>query len=254
MGPDDQGEALNRFERQTALPMLVLALAIVPLLVIPAVYSLSPGTETTFEALSWFIWAAFTVEYLIRLYLAPAKGRFIANNKIDLLVIIIPFLRPLRVLRSARALRVLRAARGAAFLLRAMDATRDVITRHKLHYALSVTIVSVVAGALMVESFERGAADSNIESVPDAIWWAITTVTTVGYGDRFPVTAGGRAIAVVLMVLGIAVFGLLAGSLASYFFERQEQEKIDPRFQEIIDRLDHIERALENDPREFDQD
>jgi voltage-gated potassium channel len=213
----DKAEALERFERQTALPMLILALAIIPLLLIPTIYELSEGVETTFIALDWFIWAAFLLEYGIRLYLAPNKRRFIVANKIDLVVIVLPFLRPLRVVRSARALRVLQAARGATFLIRGIKAAQDVLTRHKLNYVLTITLVAIVAGAFMVEAFERDAPDSNIESVPDAVWYAITTVTTVGYGDRFPVTAGGRAVAVVLMVLGIAVFGFLAGSLASFF-------------------------------------
>jgi len=242
----DKPDALERFERQTAVPMLVLSLAIIPLLLIPLVANLSPGVESTFIALDWFIWAAFLIEYCIRLYLAPRKGRFIASNKIDLVVIVLPFLRPLRVFRSVRAARVLRAARGAAVLLRGLGAARDVLTRHKLNYVLTITLVCVVVGALMVESFERGAPESNIDSIPDAIWWAITTVTTVGYGDRFPVTAGGRAVAVVLMVLGIALFGLLAGSLASFFFERQEEEKVDPQLKEINARLERIEAMLED--------
>jgi hypothetical protein len=83
-----------------------------------------------FFALDWFIWAVFAVEYGIRLYLAPAKGRFVRSNVIDLVVIVVPFLRPLRVARSARMVRVLRAARIGAFLLRGLDAARDVLTRH----------------------------------------------------------------------------------------------------------------------------
>jgi voltage-gated potassium channel len=236
--------AQERFERHTAVPMLILSLAIIPLLLIPLLVDLPSGTESTLIAIDWFIWAVFFIEYGIRLYLAPRKAKFIASNKIDLVVIVLPFLRPLRVFQSVRAARVLRAARGVAVLLRAIDAARDVLTRHKLHYVLTVTLVSVVTGALMVEAFERDAPDSNIHSIPDAIWWATTTVTTVGYGDRFPVTAGGRAVATVLMILGIALFGLLAGSLASFFFERQEEQKIDPQLKEINDRLEHIEAML----------
>jgi voltage-gated potassium channel len=92
-GPD----ALEKFERQTAVPMLILSLAIIPLLLIPAVADVSPGVESTFIALDWFIWAAFLIEYGIRLYLVPQKRRFITSNKIDLVVIVLPFLRPLRV-------------------------------------------------------------------------------------------------------------------------------------------------------------
>lgn len=75
------------------------------------------------------------------------------------------------------------------------NAAKDILTKHQLGYALLVTLFAVVGGGLLVESFERGVEDANITSLPDGIWWAVTTVTTVGYGDRFPVTAGGRAIA-----------------------------------------------------------
>jgi voltage-gated potassium channel len=110
-------DALERFERQTAIPMLVLSLAIIPLLVFPLVANLSVATESTFIALDWLIWAAFALEYGVRLWLAPEKLNFIRRNRLDLVVIVLPFLRPLRVVRSARALRVLRAARAATILV-----------------------------------------------------------------------------------------------------------------------------------------
>lgn len=238
-------DALKRFERQTAIPMLVLSLAIIPLLLIPLIWELSPRLDTTFVAIDWFIWAAFAVEYGARLYLAPAKWAFVKRNKIDLVVIVLPFLRPLRVVRSARALRILRAARVVSFIGRGFDAAKDVLTRHKLHYALAITIAVVVGGAMLVESFEGGAPNGNIGSVPDALWWAVTTVTTVGYGDRFPTTPAGRGVGVVLMIVGIALFGFLAGSLASFFLERREETEVDPKLAEISERLERIEHALE---------
>jgi voltage-gated potassium channel len=242
---DSQSEALERFERQTAIPMLVLSLAIIPLLLVPLIWDLPSGLDATFLALDWFIWAAFVVEYGIRLYLAPARWTFVKRHKLDLVVIVLPFLRPLRVVRSARALRVLRAARVVALIGRGFEAARDVLTRHKLHYALAVTLAVVVGAALLVESFERGAPEANIKSVPDALWWAVTTVTTVGYGDRFPITPAGRGVGVVLMIVGIALFGFLAGSLASFFLERREESEVDPKLAEISERLERIEQALQ---------
>ncbi len=244
-------EALDRFERQTAWPMLILSLGILPLLIIPLVADLSRTAETTLFALDWIIWAAFALEYGIRLYLAPVKGEFVRHNVIDLIVVIVPFLRPLRVVRSARAVRLLRAARGGVFLLRGVDAVRDVLRRHKLHYTLLVAMVVVVASALLVEEFERGIPGANIRKLPDALWWAVTTITTVGYGDRFPVSAAGRGIAVVLMFVGVGIFGLLAASLASFFIERdleqdqrEGEREVDSRFEDIGARLERIERLL----------
>jgi voltage-gated potassium channel len=245
---EDRAEALIRFERQTAIPMLILSLAIIPLIVIPLIWDVPSTVAATLLALDWFIWAAFALEYGVRLYLAPKKWPFVRSNKIDLVVVILPFLRPLRVLRSARALRVGRAVRAAVLLGRAIDAGRDVLTRHKLHYALVVTGGVVIGAAFVVEAFERGAQGANITSIPDAIWWAITTVTTVGYGDRYPTTAGGRGVAAALMVFGIALFGFLAGTLASFFLERRDEAEIDPKLEAITKRLAAIEQLLSRSP------
>ncbi len=237
-------EALDRFERQTAWPMMALALAIIPLLVVPLLVDLSPGVETTFFALDWLIWVVFVLEYGIRLYLAPNKRHFVSHNIIDLLFVLIPFLRPLRVLRSARAFALLRATRGMVVLLRAVDAVQDVLKRHKLGYTLLIAMVVVVGSGLLVATIEEASPDRNITSIPDGLWWAVTTITTVGYGDRFPVTPIGRAIGAGVMILGIGLFGLLAASLASLLVEKDLDRELDPQIAEINGRLERIERLL----------
>ena len=185
------------------------------------------------------------VEYGVRQYLAPQERLFVRHNIIDLIVVVVPFLRPLRVVRSARALRVLRAAKGATLLLRAIDAVQDVLKRHKLGYTLLIAFVVVGAGLLVTE-LERGNPEGDINSIPDGLWWAITTITTVGYGDRFPVTSLGRAVGAVVMILGIGLFGLLAASLASFLVEKDLAKEIDPQMEELDSRLARIEALLEN--------
>ena len=109
-------EALQRFERAVELPLLVLALAMIPLLVLPLLLDLASGVESAFIAADWFIWAVFAFEYVVRLVLTPNRWRFVRREWPDLLIIALPFLRPLRIVRSARALRALRLLRLAAFL------------------------------------------------------------------------------------------------------------------------------------------
>lgn len=118
------------------------------------------------------------------------------RNVIDLLVVVLPFLRPLRFLRFGRAVRL------AVVLARTGKAARVVLTRHKLQYVLLVALVVVIGAAALVVQLERGAPERNIDSFAEALWWGVTTVTTVGYGDTYPVTAAGRGIAAVLMVRG----------------------------------------------------
>jgi voltage-gated potassium channel len=227
--------------------MLVLSLAIIPLLIVPLVADLSHATETAFFSLDWIIWALFAVEYGIRLYLAPEKSRFVRSNIIDLVVVVIPFLRPLRVARSARLLRLIALARVGVFLLRGLAAVRAVLTRHKLHYSLLIVTIVTLGAGVLVWVVETDEPDPNIESVGDGLWWAITTLTTVGYGDRFPTSPMGRGIAVVLMLVGVGLLGLLAATLASIFIgrDRVEEPEPNPELREVLDRLERIERRLD---------
>jgi voltage-gated potassium channel len=117
---------------------------------------------------------------------------------------------------------------------------------------LIVLVLNLIAAAMVLE-FERGNPDANIDSYPDALWWAATTITTVGYGDRFPMSPAGRGVAVVLMIAGIAMFGVITASIAAYFVEQKAEEDLAGRLDQIMERLDRIEPRLPNEdeqPRE----
>jgi voltage-gated potassium channel len=98
----------------------------------------------------------------------------------------------------------------------------------------------IFACSALVLSFEHQAKGSNIHNFGDALWWAIVTVTTVGYGDKYPVTAGGRGVATVLMFVGIGLIGVLTATVASYFVE----QGADDDRAELIERLDRMEAML----------
>jgi voltage-gated potassium channel len=109
-------------------------------------------------------------------------------------------------------------------------------------------------GAWLVLLFEQKAAGSNIHSYKDALWWAVVTVTTVGYGDRFPVSDGGRLVAVVLMMVGIGLIGVLTATVASFFVQEHTDankdqlqaahEDLGTRLDDIDGRLAHLETVL----------
>ena len=240
--PTARQVALERFERATELPLLILALAMIPLLLAPVVIDLNDTAKAAVLALDWFIWAAFAFEYVIRLALTDQRARFVRRQWPDLLIIVLPFLRPLRIMRSARALRLLRLGRLAAILTVVTRESRRLLTRHKLHYALLTTGVMIVGCALLVHAVEDGHGGS-IDSVGDSLWWAITTVTTVGYGDTFPVTPARRGIAAVLMATGIALFGVLTANLAALLVDQGASET-DEDGTSIAARLDRIEAQL----------
>lgn len=230
-------DAFDRFSAAVELPLTVLSLLWLPVLIIPFGVHLAPDIADTFEAIDYFVWAAFVVEYLTKLYLSPARGRFITHHLLDLAVIALPLLRPLRVLRL---LRLFNLARAGVALANAVRRLRSVLTHRGLHFVLATVLGLIFVMAALELSFEHSAHGSSIHSYGDALWWAIVTVTTVGYGDRVPATAGGRGIAVVLMLVGIGLVGVLTATVASYFVE----EKADRDKVEVDERLDRIERLL----------
>ena len=240
------GEALDRFTRATELPLLVLAIAMVPLIVAPLVFDLSDGAERAVLAADWIIWAIFAVELGVRTYLAPTRASYLVHHWYDVVIVAVPFLRPLRAVRSARALRFLRVVRLAAFLGRIRDTALTVLTRHRLDYALATAVLVVFVSAGLMTRIEANEGGS-IDSFGAALWWAFVTVTTVGYGDYSPVTAAGRGIAIVLMLLGICLFGIIAANIAAYVVTEQDDEQTAALLEEIHQlraQVDRLERSL----------
>jgi voltage-gated potassium channel len=187
----------------------------------------------------------------VRFTLTPDRPRFVRTHLFDLAVVVLPFLRPLRALRALRglgelrALRLLQASRLAAFLGTGFGHARAVIGRRGLHYVVGLVIAIMFVAAGLEVAFEAHANGSTIHSYGGALWWAVVTVTSVGYGDQYPVTVAGRAVAVVLMITGIALFGVVAASIASYFVEQDQDRRVESRMDEILTALSRLEARLD---------
>jgi voltage-gated potassium channel len=121
----------------------------------------------------------------------------------------------------ADSLRSVKSGPPGGLLLRE---ARNILRHRGLNWVLLIVLVLNLIAAAMVLEFEGGNLDANIASYPDALWWAVTTISTVGYGDRFPMSSPGRAVAVVLMIAGIAMFGVITATSAAYFVEQQAGE------------------------------
>ncbi|MCU1615933.1 MAG: Ion transport 2 domain protein [Frankiales bacterium] len=205
-------------ERALAAPMLALSLLIVPVLLLPLAWPSMPAPgRTALDAIDAGIWVAFAAEYLTLLVLAPLRREYVRTHLIELALVVLPMLRPLRILRSAPALRLVSAGRAVAGGASAARLSRRHLARSAGLYAPGAAALLVLAAAAVVRGAEQGDPHANITGYGDALWWAITTVTGVGYGDRYPVTAPGRVAAAALMLLGLALLGVITASLAAAF-------------------------------------
>lgn len=223
--PGWRQQAAERLDQLLALPMLVLTLIFLAVLVIPVVYpGLPPGVRSALDAIDLGIWAAFLAEYLARLFAAPSRLTFIRCNLFDLLLVTIPVLRPLRLLRSVALIRSARLTRIGAGVGRAVRESRVRLASRAALLAAGSAAILTLAAAVMELDVERGAAKANITTFGDALWWSVSTITTVGYGDRYPVTAAGRAIGIALMIAGVGLFGVVAASAAAWFVSADQEE------------------------------
>ncbi|RKR30493.1 potassium channel family protein [Arthrobacter oryzae] len=155
----------------------------------------------------WATWIAFGIDYIVKLLLAPQRGRWFIRHPMDLLMVALPVARPLRLLRPFTLRRVMERAPGTAIRTRVMA------------YVIVSAILLIYTVALSVLSFEKGAPNANITTMGDSLWWAVVTITTIGYGDYYPVTVPGRWAAAALMVGGFAVLSMVTAAVSSWLVE-----------------------------------
>jgi voltage-gated potassium channel len=162
--------------------------------------------------------AFFFLDFIRNLMRAPNRLRYLYTwGWLDLVASIpaVDAFRLGRMTRVVRILRVLRVLKASRLLALALTSRRR---ESAVWAAVLVSIVVVFSASIAVLELERGAG-GNINNAEDALWWAVTTITTVGYGDRYPVTTEGRLVAVALMIVGVGLFGTLSGAAASWFMQ-----------------------------------
>ncbi|MCW3491893.1 potassium channel family protein [Microbacterium sp. SSM24] len=200
----------DRWQRVTEWPLIIASAVFLIAYAWQVIADLTGPANALAETLMWITWGLFLADYVSNLILIgrEKRWRWFYTHWFDLCVVVLPMLRPLRILRLVTLLSVLQRTAGTAI-------------RGKISiYVASASALLIFVAALAVLDAERGQPGSNIETFGNALWWAFVTVTTVGYGDYTPVTELGRFIAVGLMIGGIALLGVVTATLASWIVER----------------------------------
>ena len=203
-------ERIEKILHDLEVPWMILGFAYLIIYAIQVIAEPVEPYATILEVANWIIYGIFALDLIARAAmvgrdLVTLKGffTFVKLHWLSILAVILPAFRSLRVLR-------------VVIVLRAMEpylTTRS----HKLGVITGITMpLLLFTSAVSVLEAERGAEGANITSFGDALWWALASVTTVGYGDRFPVTEEGRYIATFLLVVGIGLFGSLTALLAAW--------------------------------------
>jgi voltage-gated potassium channel len=223
----------ERWSARADKPLLGLALLFLVVLAAPILDPTLPeSVETVLAIANVAIWALFALDYVVRLWLVEDRRRYVRTHLPDLAAALFPALRPLRLLRLFSIGHMLaQRARGGL----AGEAA-------KLVTATSALVIFI--GGVAILDVERDATGANITTPADGFWWALTTMTTVGYGDRFPVTSAGRLIAAALMVIGIALLGVLTASIAAWFI-REVAQQDEANLEPVEDRLTRLELKID---------
>ena len=176
--------------------------------------SISDSTNQILGIIQWVCWVAFAIDLMFGLVTSENKFLYMKRHPLEIASVLLPFLRPLRLMRviSFGGLALQKIAVGRQFAI-------------TVKVAITTVFVAYIA-AVQITITERAVEGSNIKNFADGFWWAITTVTTVGYGDRYPTTTEGRLLAVMLMFMGISLVGVITASVAAWFVKMsQDAEK-----------------------------
>ena len=199
--------AVHVWERWSTIPLAILALLYLGLYSLEVLGHLPPAIFFDFVVVSDVIWGIFIVDFLARFMLTTKKVAFLKRNAIELIALILPFFRAFRMFRVVIAL---------GFLSRV---GKTLSARVNIYVGLILPLLIYVC-ALGVYDAEHLAPGANIREFGDSVWWAFVTICTIGYGDYYPVTFEGRAIAVLLMLSGLALVSVITVSFASWFLDR----------------------------------
>jgi voltage-gated potassium channel len=232
-------ERQRRWERRFDWIILVAAALVIPVVVIEQADT-NDRLRTVAGIANWAIWLVFLAEVIFMLSIVPNRRRWLLDNPLDVAIVVLtpPFLpASLQALRVFRLLRLLR-------LLRVLQAARRLFSPQGLQWALIIGLLTLFLGGAGFAAVEQG-PNENVDNTWDGIWWAVCTMTTVGYGDIGPVTDSGRVLAVVVMVVGIGVLTMLIGAAAERFVAQDVEQAQETLASEVGEAESDLLREIE---------
>jgi voltage-gated potassium channel len=213
---------MEQKSRLSILNVAVLVFSIVALgcLMVETFFKLSPEIKQILEYFDYGICAFFFFEFLYQFAYSRNKLEYLKWGWIDLLssIPVIQSFRYARVVRIFRIIRIIRAFKSINEFLHHIYLNK---AKGALASVFVLAILILISSSIAILQVETD-ANSNIKTAEDALWWSYTTITTVGYGDKFPVTSEGRLIAVILMTFGVGMFGTFTAYIAALFVKPKE--------------------------------
>jgi voltage-gated potassium channel len=231
---------LETYKKRALWPLAILSL-IFAVAFVASSFRLEFATNNNhiFRKLDDALWVVFAIDYFIMLFLSPKKWKFIRTHVLDLILVAFPFFRILRVLRLVVLIaRVAQTFRAKFYLTLP-------------YYAVGAGSLLVILGSAAIYDIEYGQPGAQIKSPADALWWAVVTVTTVGYGDVYPVTHLGRLLGTGMILCGVALVGTITASFAGWVISQireveNESSEIKKELQEIKDLLKSRDAGVEH--------
>jgi voltage-gated potassium channel len=222
--------------------MLVLSLYVLIALFMQSAFNISEQSSNLLNHIDTIICFIFIGDFTYQLISSKNRLGYLKWGWIDL-VSSIPNLSFFRIGRAARIIRVLRLLRGirsAKLIIKQLYLNR---AKNAIVAVALISFVMVIFASIAILNFEN-VEGANIKNANDALWWAFVTVTTVGYGDKYPITDSGRVIAALLMITGVGLFGTFTGFVASLFLTSGEKEQTN-EINELYAKLSEIEAKLD---------
>ncbi len=201
-------DPLAGWERRAEWPLVAMAVLFLAAYSLQVLADAGDTMNTVPVVVIFASWACFAIDYVVRLAITPDRWSWFWRHLADLAIVVLPMLRPLRLLRLLILITVLQKALGGA------------IRGRVVIYTAASALLLIYVASLAIYETEGRLPDATITSFGDALWWSMTTVTTVGYGDYYPITTTGRVIAGLLMLGGISVIGVVTATIASWIVQR----------------------------------